>query len=138
MVSQLDPGQLPESVCRYTLKKSQKFKHRKDFDELKSRGESLSSPTLTVLWLPAESTSCGVICSKKYSLLSVERNRARRLMWESFRLLRPHIARPCRMVLIARRRMMGCRRQDVTAGMAKSLVKAGLLPPEILDSLPGA
>ena len=138
MVSCFDPGQPLESRVRYALKKSQKFRRRKDFEELKSRGGSLSSPFLTILWLPAESTSCGVICSKKYSLLSVERNRARRLMWESFRLLNPHFAVPCRLLLIARRRMMGCRRQDVTAGMAKSLVKAGILPAEIMDSLPGA
>lgn len=138
MVSRRDPGCSTVSLCRYTLKKEQKFKHKKDFDELKNRGKSLSSPVVTVLWLPAESTSCGVICSKKYSLLAVERNRARRLMWESFRLLAPHLAAPCRLLLIARRRMMGCRRQRVTAEMAHSLVKAGLLPPEMLDSLPGS
>lgn len=78
---------------------------------------------------------CGVICGKKYSLLAVERNRARRLLWESFRLLKQEIA-VCRIVLIPRRNMMKWKRGQATRELALLLVRAGVLPHEIADSPP--
>ena len=78
---------------------------------------------------------CGVICGKKYSLLAVERNRARRLLWESFRLLKPEIA-VCRIVLIPRRNMMKWKRGQATRELALLLGRAGVLPHEIADSPP--
>lgn len=78
---------------------------------------------------------CGVVCGKKYSLLAVERNRARRLMWESFRLLKPEIS-VCRIVLIPRRNMMKWKRGQATQELARLLVQAGVLPQAIADSPP--
>ena len=71
---------------------------------------------------------CGVICGKKYSLLAVKRNRARRLLWESFRLLRETI--PAKwIILIPRNRMKHRKRQEVTREMAELLTRANLIPP---------
>ncbi len=78
---------------------------------------------------------CGVICGKKYSLLSVERNRARRLLWESFRILKPYIA-VSHLVLIPRKKMMKWKRGQVTAELAVMLFQAGVLPREIADTPP--
>ena len=76
--------------------------------------------------LPSPRLECGVICSKKYSLLSVERNRARRLLWEAFRLLKPQIE-PSRLVLIARMRLKTASGNQVREELAKLLQRAGLL-----------
>lgn len=77
---------------------------------------------------PDQSLRCGVICGRKYSLLAVKRNRARRLLWESFRLLRETLP-PVWMVLIPRNRMKYRKRPEVTGEMTELLVKAKLIPP---------
>ena len=121
---------------RYTLDKSMKLRFRSQFDTLKQEGTAFTGRPLLVVLLPAESTACGVICSKKYSLLSVERNRARRMLWESFRLLRPHLLRPCRMLLIARRPLRRLSRPQTTREIAALLKKAGFLDEATAASPP--
>lgn len=69
---------------------------------------------------------CGVICGRKYSNRAVDRNRARRLLWESFRKLKPEIS-PCHMSLIARKGIAGMKQQDVQKQMRFLLKEAGLL-----------
>ena len=71
---------------------------------------------------------CGVICSRKFSLLAVERNRARRLLWESFRLLGDRIL-PCRMVLIPRHRIKKADQSMVMKELEQILAAAGVLSP---------
>ncbi len=78
---------------------------------------------------------CGVICGKKYSLLSVNRNRARRLCWESFRLLKEYLP-PCHLALIPRRKMADRKRQEVTRELAGLLFRAGLIPEAAVQSPP--
>ena len=113
-------------AARLTLKKSDKLRNRSQFDEARLRGVKLVGSFLLLVHLPAPQVECGVICSKKYSLLSVERNRARRLLWEAFRLLKPQIV-PTRLVLIARNRMKGCSGTQIREEMEVLLRKAGLL-----------
>ena len=84
---------------------------------------------------PDDLLRCGVICGRKYSLLSVKRNRARRLCGESFRLLKEYLP-VVRLVLIPRRRMEKYKRQDVTREMAGLLAKAGLIPAGPAESPP--
>ena len=121
---------------RYTLDKSMKLRFRSQFETLKQEGKAFTGRPLLVVLLPAERTACGVICSKKYSLLSVERNRARRMLWESFRLLRPHLLEPCRMLLIARRPLRRLTRPQTTREIAALLLKAGILDPATAASPP--
>ena len=121
---------------RYTLDKSMKMRFRSQFETMKREGRTLTGRASLVVWLPSESTVCGVICSKKYSLLSVERNRARRILWESFRLLRPHLLQPCRILMIARRPLKERSRRECTREIAALLAKAGLLTPETAASPP--
>ena len=77
---------------------------------------------------------CGVVCGKKYSLLSVRRNRAGRLLWESFRLLKDRVG-ICHLLLIPRRRMEDAKRPQVTRELSLLLARAGLIP-ESLAGLP--
>ncbi len=92
---------------------------------------------MLVVYAPApdEKLRCGVVCGKKYSLLAVKRNRARRLFWESFRLLKEELA-VCHLILIPRRRMENYMRQDATRELAQLLVQAGLLDPGTAASPP--
>ncbi len=51
---------------------------------------------------PDQTVKNGVVCGRKFSTKAVERNRARRLIWESFRLEKAEIE-PCHMVVIPRK-----------------------------------
>ncbi len=120
-----------------SLVKSDKLRNKTEFDQVRRDGKKFVSSKMLVVVAPAPDKflRCGVICGKKYSLLSVERNRARRLLWESFRLLKSEIA-VCRIVLIPRRNMLKSKRGPVTAELAAMLVRAGMLPQSVADAPP--
>ncbi len=123
---------------RRRLSKKDKLRFKSQFDQMKRDGEKLVGSALLVVVYPSPSghTECGVICGKKYSLLAVRRNRARRLLWESFRLLRGEIQPPTRMVLIPRRRLGEYSRQQTTRELAKLLARRGLISAEVAESPP--
>ena len=118
---------------RLRLGKKDKLRFKSQFDQVRREGVKIASPGIVAIVAPSPEgrLECGVICSKKYSLLSVVRNRARRLLWESFRMLKPEIS-VCRILLIPRRRMMGYDRMQATAELAELLVKQNVLAPEKL------
>ena len=61
-----------------------------------------------------------------------ERNRAKRLLRESFRLLRPSFAGgPWDLVLVARRSILRAKEPEVRADLATLCRAAGILPPEV-------
>ena len=113
-------------AVRLTLKKSDKLRQRCQFEEAREHGVKEVGSFMLLVHLPASRVECGVICSRKYSLLSVERNRARRLLWEAFRLLKPRI-RPAWLVLIARLRLKRSSGTLVREELEKLLRRAGLL-----------
>ena len=115
---------MPEAQKKLSgLAKSVKICHRADFDRLRSAGRSFAAETLVLVFLDHSELRCGVVCSKRYSTLSVERNRARRLLWESFRIVRPHLTGKGMFLAIARRGMKGKKRQDVTRDLVRLLKK---------------
>ena len=67
----------------------------------------------------------GVICGKKFSRRAVERNRARRLLKESYRLLASAVA-PAECLFIVRVAMKGTRLPEVQREMIHLLRRAGL------------
>ena len=117
-----------------TLCKTDKIRFKSEFDQIRQNGEKLVGSSMLVVYAPAPDhhLRCGVICGKKYSLLAVKRNRARRLLWESFRLLKEHIEIR-HLLLIPRRRMESADRRRTTRELAGLLSRAGLLPREIAD-----
>lgn len=119
---------------RLTLEKSDKLVYRSQFEQVRRDGRKTVGPGLVVVVAPCNESGCGVICSKKYSLLSVERNRARRLLWESFRHLKPHLP-VCRIILIPRQRLKNYKRQQATAEMADLLAQMQVIPRSVADSL---
>lgn len=128
MTSDVTPDSGNGGEVRLRLKKSDKLRFRAQFEQIRRDGVRYAAPGLVAVVAPSpvNRLECGVICSRKYSLLSVVRNRARRLLWESFRVLKPEIA-PCRLLLIPRRRMQDYRREEATAELAEMLRKSGVL-----------
>lgn len=112
---------------RFGLGKQDKLTLRSEFAQVKASGRKAAGPLLAVGFAPADDgrVRAGVVCGKKYSLLAVTRNRARRLVWESFRLLKPAIA-PCRLVFIPRRRMQQVKCREVLAEMKRHLTVLGV------------
>ncbi|MEG1479620.1 MAG: ribonuclease P protein component [Kiritimatiellia bacterium] len=71
------------------------------------RGESMACPSLVMRYVPngLEKSCLGVITAKKTFHLAVNRNRARRLMREAFRLERPRLVPGYDLILIGRRKL---------------------------------
>ena len=115
-------------VLKHRLLKSDKLTLKSDFDAVKESGCSAAGALLVAA--AADSTDgslkAGVICGRKFCLKAVVRNRARRLVWESFRLLKPQI-KPCRLVFIPRQRIKKAACADVQQEMTKLLRKLDLL-----------
>ncbi len=65
--------------------KYQRIKKQAEFQRLFNKGKRAFSPTLTVLYRPAEKTSMGISVGKRHGK-SVQRNRIKRLLREVFRL----------------------------------------------------
>ena len=95
-------------ILKKTLRKPDKLRFKSEFERVRANGTKLVGPSMLLVYAEAPDSSlrCGVICGRKYSLLAVKRNRARRLLWESFRILRGTLP-PVWMILIPRNRRNG-------------------------------
>ena len=67
-----------------------RLKKEKDFELVFKKGKRVFSRSLTMIYLPANSTKVGFCVSKKHGK-SVQRNRIKRLLRESFRSFLPEI-----------------------------------------------
>jgi ribonuclease P protein component len=106
-----------------------RIKQGRDFARVRQAGERLVLGCLIANWrrLPAGSTSrLGVITSGRIGN-ALARNRARRLMRESFRLHQHELAQPVDLVLVARPSLVGKRFVQVEKDLLTTLRKAGLL-----------
>ena len=118
-------------IGRSSLRKQEKLRTRKDFDALKEHGKACRDPFFTVLVQAAEPGNpvqilrYGIICSRKLHHSAVVRNRARRLITETFRLCKENIL-PCGILVIPRRAIFGAKQQEVQEHLLRTLRKAGL------------
>ena len=114
------------------LVSADKLKLKSEFDYLKNNGVKLVGRNfLLVHATPADGKlRWGVICSRRFDKRAVVRNRARRLLWESFRQLKSRI-KPCHVVLIPRREIIKKKQQDVEKEMKYLLKKAELLQKDL-------
>ena len=119
-------------IGRSSLRKREKLRTRKDFDALKEHGKACRDPFFTVLVRaaepddPVQNLRYGIICSRKLHHSAVIRNRARRLITETFRLSKEKIL-PCSIVVIPRRAIFGAKQQEVQEHLLRTLKKAGLI-----------
>ena len=96
-----------------------------DFRRLYKRGKSLVDRNIVVYYAKNRlgANRVGFTVGKKVGG-AVTRNRAKRLMRESFRLLEPGLAQG---VLVSRSRLPHLKRQAVDASLSRLLGSAGLL-----------
>ncbi len=106
---------LSASIKRATFGAESRLRRGKDFDRLFSEAQSLVGRTMVLRALPAAGfvSRCGVIASKRTFRRSVDRNRAKRLLREAFRLDRDKLPCACDLVLIARARILDAKIADV-------------------------
>ncbi len=111
------------------LTRSMRLRQGRDFQRAKGQGKRLVQGCLIANWLelPAGSvTRLGVITSRKIGG-AVIRNRARRLMRESFRLHQHEINQSVDLVLIARNSIAGKSLAEVERDYLTALQRARLL-----------
>jgi ribonuclease P protein component len=116
---------------RLRFARAARIKQGRDFTRVRQAGERLVIGCLIANWqrLPAGFASrLGVVTSKRIGC-AVVRNRARRLMRETFRLHQHDLAAPVDLVLVARPSIVGKGFVAVEKDFLTTLRKARLLKP---------
>ena len=111
------------------VKTFESLRCRSEFDKVKQIGRRESSGLFTMLWIPETEDFWrrGIICSRKFDTRAVKRNRARRLVRESLRLIGTENLSPCSLVIIPRRSILKVKMPAVKNALEHALKRAGLL-----------
>ena len=113
---------------RLGLGRSARLAHNRDFARVRQAGERLAQGCLIANWEklpPGAPPRLGVVTGKKIGG-AVVRNRARRLLRESFRRHQHELAQPVDMVLVARNSIAGKGFAEVEQDYLTALRRAGL------------
>lgn len=113
---------------RLRLGRASRLAQSRDFARVRQAGERLAQGCLIANWqkLPAGAAPrLGVVTSKKIGG-AVVRNRARRLLRESFRTHQHELAHPVDIVLVARNSIVGKAFAQVEKDYLLALKRAGL------------
>lgn len=104
------------------------FCENRDFKRAYTKGKSYVSPLLITYVIKNRYAmkKIGITTSKKIGN-AVQRNRARRIIKQSFRLLYPCIKGKCDFVFVARGRTPYAKMQDVMKEMSNHMKKAGVI-----------
>ena len=117
-----------EKKIRFTFRKDEKLKKQKEFERVFKEGKSYGGTTVAFYFAESELDfpRAGFIASKKISKRAVDRNRAKRLMREVFRLNK-HKLKPVDIIFIARKGIIGKKFREVEEDFLKLAQKAGIL-----------
>ncbi len=117
-----------EKKVRFTFKPYERLKKQSEFKRVFDHGESLGGSTVAFYFCPNDLgyPRAGFIASKKVSKRAVDRNRAKRLMREVFRLNK-HRLKPVDIIFIARKGILGKKYQAVERDFLKLAEKSGIL-----------
>ncbi|MCK5332758.1 ribonuclease P protein component [Candidatus Parcubacteria bacterium] len=111
------------------LKKQFRIRKQKDFENVFSKGRYISEKflSLKIVGNDLDISRFGFIISNKVSKKAVERNRSKRLLRESIRLLQDKIGPQTDFVFIAKKDIIGKDFEEVNACVEKLLRRSGLL-----------
>lgn len=111
---------------------------KSEFDYVKSHGNKSVGRLMIVLTAPSPDglTRYGVICGRKFSKRAVDRNRARRLLWESHRLLSQGL-RPVHALIIPRLFILNRKEPEVRCELKRILADMELWGEPLVVSLSG-
>jgi len=114
---------------RFDLPRRARITRGGHFVRLKATGRRVAWGCMVANWLPAAPgapSQLGVIVSRRLGG-AVVRNRARRLLKESFRLHQHELAQPIELVLVARNSIVGRVRAEVEKDLLAGLARNRLL-----------
>ena len=121
------PPMATETPPRLRLGRAARVKQGRDFERIRREGRRLAHGCLVANWLrTAAHSRLGVITGGKLGG-AVVRNRARRLLRESYRLHQLELAQPVDLVLVARPSIVGKSFAEVEKDFLTTLQRAGLL-----------
>ena len=115
----------------FLFPRSARIASRRRFEELYASDTKRVGRYLVAWHAPSETAAhrLGVTAAKRTFHDAHQRNRAKRLLRESFRRLRPSLeGGPWDLVLVAKRRILEAREPEVRADLEKVCRAAGLLP----------
>ena len=117
-----------EEKINFSFLKEERIRKSVDYKKVFEYGKSLGGSTVALYFVLKEDgfPRAGFIASKRFSKKAVDRNRAKRLMREVFRLNK-HKLYPCDIVLIAKKGIKDASFKDVETDFLKLAEKAGLL-----------
>lgn len=118
-----------ESSTRLSFGRKARLKQPREFSRIRLEGRRLALGCLIANWRalpPGSATRLGVITGKRIGN-AVARNRARRLLRETFRLHQHELRQPMELVLVARESITGKNFGGVEQDYLAMLRKAGLL-----------
>ena len=107
----------------------QHIRSPRDFERIRRQGRRLVRGCLILNWTEREAgepSRLGLVAGRRIGP-AVVRNRARRLLRETFRLNQHRLCRPLDLVLIARASIVSCHRRQVEADLLQALDRAGLI-----------
>ena len=110
------------------MKKTTSIKENKDFRRLYYKGKNVANELLAVYSRRTGVSGCrlGITVSAKVGKATV-RNRVRRLIRESYRLMEDRVVSGCDIVVVARGRAASSDFRSVSSALDRALSKSGLL-----------
>ena len=115
----------------FLFPRASRIASRRRFEELYATDAKRVGRYLVAWHAPSETAAhrLGVTAAKRTFHDAHQRNRAKRLLREAFRRLRPSFqGGPWDLVLVARRPILGAKEPEVRADLAKVCRSAGILP----------
>jgi ribonuclease P protein component len=104
---------------------------KSEFNYVKQNGKKFVGRYMLLITAPSDEkhVRIGIICGKRFSKKAVTRNRARRLIKESFRLIKNGV-RTSHCIFIVRQKMKNAKMPEVQKEMIRLMQKASLLSVE--------